>query len=114
MRGPDNAPVLQQEHNYITLRGYFNGPDEWVARQKGQLRRPVDVSKALVSGIIDRNEYNAVFDAVRANMRNAGYDGTLLGDNDILLSLDPSKGLVRGSDGRPDARICNFELVYKV
>ena len=110
--GPDGAPALDDSHNYIILRGYYNGPDEWVAHHRGALRRPIDVKKALAEGIIDIPEYRRLFDTVRQKTKDVGWCADLLGDNDLLLSIDPKEGPVRGSDGRIEARICNFELMY--
>jgi hypothetical protein len=113
IRGPDRDPALEEEHNYITLRGYFNGPDNWVAHRKGALRRPMDLKTALKENLIDAAQYSRLFDSVRGKMKDAGYDGTLLGDNDLILSIDRKDGPVLGSDGEIEARICNFEFIFK-
>jgi hypothetical protein len=113
MVGPDNQPVLLEDRNYISLRGYYNGPDEWVAHHKGDRRRPMDVKKALQQDIISADEYRFLFDTVRAKIRNAGYDGSLLGENDLLLSIDRKDGPVKDRKGRLDVRVCNFELIFK-
>ena len=47
--GIDGKPILREDHNYITLRGYFNGPDWWVAQQTGQLCRPFNLEQALAT-----------------------------------------------------------------
>ena len=31
----DGNPILGEDHNYITIRGYYNGPGEWVSKQEG-------------------------------------------------------------------------------
>jgi hypothetical protein len=48
----EGNPILQESHNYITIRGYYNGPDHWVAEHEGPLFTPIDLSKALSKGIL--------------------------------------------------------------
>ncbi len=50
---PEGNPILQEDHNYITIRGYYNGLDDWVAEQSGPLLIPVDLLKAVDKGIIN-------------------------------------------------------------
>jgi hypothetical protein len=112
--GRDRRPILQESHNYISIRGYFNGPDTWVAQQKGQLLQPVDLQKAREKGLIGLDEFNELYDMVLARLSNAGYDGSLLEGNDILLALDPTAGqFLKAGDGKPEARICSFEFIRK-
>src|SRR5208283_4145203 len=79
---PEGDPILQENHNYITIRGYYNGPDHWVAEQTGDLLVPVDLSKAFYRGLIDNTKCQAMTEKVKENLRNAGYDGALLKPND--------------------------------
>ncbi len=114
LRNPDGTPILRDDHNYITLRGYYNGPDAWVAGQTGRLRRPLDLEQALNRGVIDRDVYRSLFDCVQSRLRNVGYDGGLLHGNDMLLALDSSGAPVLDAEGKPEVRICNFELIGKL
>jgi len=109
----DGCPILQENRNYISIRGYYNGPDSWVAQQKGQLCRPIDLQKALENAIITKHEFDRLYDGVFQKLNNAGYDGSLLKGNDILLAMDPSGQLLKDVDGTPEARICNFEFIRK-
>ncbi|MFC1584063.1 hypothetical protein ACFL5V_00800 [Fibrobacterota bacterium] len=110
---PDGFPVLSKDHNYITIRGYFNGPDEWVALQKGKLYRPISLSRALVNHAISQEEYNSIFNTLLEKLNDAGVDGSLLKGNDVLLAFDPAHRLVRDKQEKPEARICNFERLYR-
>jgi hypothetical protein len=110
----DGTSILQEDRNYISIRGYFNGADSWVAQQKGLLCRPIDLEKALEKGAITKLEFDRVYDSVLQKLNGAGYDGFLLKGNDILLAFDPSGQLLRDVDGSPEARICNFELIKKL
>lgn len=112
--GFDHRPVLREDRNYITIRGYYNGPDPWVATHEGQLYKPFDLERAAGGGILSRGETVKLLDVTRSRLKNVGYDGTLLELNDILIAIDPSGAIVMDPERLPEARICNFELIHKV
>jgi hypothetical protein len=110
----DGNPVLGEDHNYITIRGYYNGPDEWVSKQEGSLLTPVDLAKAVRKKIIDESQSRKFLEKVVARLREAGYDGSLLKPNDLLLAVDAKGGIMKDKSGEPDVIICNFEVIWKV
>lgn len=109
----DGLPILRDNHNYISIRGYYNGPDAWVAAHKA-FYRPFDLQRAVAEGILDGQEALKLLDVTRARLKNVGYDGTLLELNDILIALDPDGKVVMDDEHLPEARICNFERIYKL
>lgn len=114
---PEGNPVLQENHNYITIRGYYNGPDHWVAEQKGPLYVPVDLSRAQRKGIINEAMSRHLLGKVKEKLLRAGYDGSMLKANDLLLAVDHKGELVKddaGGGGDPETIICNFERILKV
>ncbi len=110
----DGNPILGEDHNYITIRGYYNGPDEWVSKQEGALLTPVDLAKAVRKKIIDETQSRKFLERVVARLREAGYDGSLLKPNDLLLAVDAKGGIMKDKSGEPDVIICNFEVIWKV
>ena len=82
----DGNPVLAAEHNYITIRGYYNGPDEWVPEHEDELLTPVDLAKAVRKGSSTRHRARTFLEQVVARLHDAGYDGSLLKMNDLLLA----------------------------
>ncbi len=114
LKCPDGRPVLSALHNYITIRGYYNGPDEWVAEQKGQLYRPVDLAKALNSGVFTETEAYGLIGRVISSMKNIGYDGSLLQANDIIISYNTKGDIVKDNEGYPELRITNLEFIRKI
>ncbi len=111
---PEGNPILQEEHNYITIRGYYNGPDHWVAAQTGPLYVPIDLARAFDKGLIDDSQRRMLLDKVKENVKNAGYDGGLLKPSDLLLSIDSSGKIVKDNTGSPLVVICNFEHIWKL
>ncbi len=110
--GIDGAPILQPERNYLTLRGYFNGSDNWAASGEGPILRPMDLRAARLAGLLPREVTEHVLERVRARVREAGFDGTLLAENDLLLSIAPGQGFIIDDEGEIEARISNLELIF--
>jgi hypothetical protein len=98
----------------MSIRGYYNGPDSWVAQQQGQLCRPIDLENAVDKSVITREDCTAIYDRTLSRLKNIGYDGSLLKDNDMLLAMDPEGKVLLDNEGKFEARICNFELIRKI
>jgi hypothetical protein len=110
---PDGQPILRPDRNYITIRGFYNGPDSWVATHDGQFHRSMDIVKALARGILDGQQAARLFGDLRRRLAELGYDDSLLGANDVLIALDPTGALVRDGKGEPELRVCNFEQLVR-
>jgi hypothetical protein len=110
---PEGNPILQENHNYITIRGYYNGPDYSVA-VRGPIYMPMDLSKAVYNGLINESESLILLNRVKEKLRGAGYDGSLLKANDLLLVVDSNREIMNNSYGEPEVIICNFELIWKI
>ena len=111
--GVDGLALLHADRNYISIRGYFNGPDEWVAKQNGLLCRPIDLQRAKENSLVSDAESCMIFEGMQQKLKNIHCDGSLLQENDLLLAMDPAGELLRDRDRLPEARICNLELVYR-
>ena len=110
---PEGNPVLRENHNYITIRGYYNGPDYSVAEQ-GPLYIPIDLARAVYQGNIDESTCQIFLHKVKENLKSVGYDGSLLKANDLLLAIDSNGKIMNNSYGEPQVIICNFELIWKI
>lgn len=111
----DGHPLLREDRNYVTIRGYYNGPDDWVASHENQqLYRPFDLRAAAESGLLPHEDCDRLFQRTLAKITNLGYDGSLLELNDLLIAIDPAGQIVLDAERQPEARVCNFELVYKI
>jgi hypothetical protein len=110
----EEAPILDAERNYITIQGYYNGPDKWVSEhEEASLYTPVDLARAVRRHIIDEAQCTLYLERVKERLRTAGYDGSLLKANDLLLAIDAKGGIMKDSAGELDVIICNLEIVWK-
>ena len=114
IQGIDNQPILRKDRDYITIRGYFNGPDDWVASHDGQLYKPVNLERAQQEGILQYDGCLNLLDVTRSRLKNVGYDGTLLELKDVIISIDQKGNIIEDGEKLPEARICNFELIHKM
>jgi hypothetical protein len=111
---PEGNSILQESHNYITIRGYYNGPDSWVAEHESGLFIPIDLSKALSQGILDESHCQSLSNKVKEKLKKAGYDGSLLTTNDFLLAMGHDGKLMQDKNGEPEVIICNFKRIWKI
>lgn len=113
LRDPAGRPWLDDHHNYITIRGWFNGPDAWVAAQAPQagLCRPLDLDRAVAGGYLPAGQAEELRQALIARLAALGCDGSLLQANDLLVAFDPQGRLLAGPDDQPELRICNLDFL---
>jgi hypothetical protein len=50
----------------------------------------------------------------KVRLRAAGYDGSLLKPNDLLIAIDSQGEIMKDKAGEPDVIICNFEVLWKL
>lgn len=110
---PEGDAVLQKNRNYITIRGYYNGPDQWVARQTGPLYERVDLATAVMQGLIDESRCRELMERVKESLKDVAYEGVLLKSHDLLMSIDVEGNIVNDSYGDPIVVICNFQYIWK-
>jgi len=114
IKAMDGQPVLREDREYITIRGYYNGSDTWVAAHEGRLCTPYDLERAGIRGILSWDECFRLLDRTRSRLKGVGYDGTLLELNDIIIAIAPDGKIIFDREGFPETRICNFELIHKL
>ena len=111
IRTPDGFRILREDRNYITIRGYFNGPDSYVASHDTRLYRPVDLAEAVHEGITSRAQAERIVEATTTRLFEEGFDGRLLKLNDLIFGIDEDGNILTDACGEPEARICNLGLI---
>ena len=109
----DGHPVLGPNHDYITIWGFWNGPDELLATKDEDYCRCIDAQHALDEGLITRDIYDQVLAGAAKRLATAGLEDLNLRGSHLLLSLVRPGRFVTGSHGLPAARLCNYELLAR-
>ncbi len=110
---PDGLPVLSESLDYITIWGYWNGPDEKLAACDANYYEAIDALRAYREGMLSQDEYLALVAEMRRRLDIAGVEDLNLRGNHLMLSLDSAGTLLRDALGAPEVRICNFELLRR-
>lgn len=111
---PDPHPVLSEHHEYITIWGHWNGPDEVLAVKDEVVYEGVDALSAYREGRLTQKEYLRVMKATKKRLAAAGIEDLSLCGSHLLLSIDKSHHLAVDSDGLPLVRVRNFELLKRI
>jgi hypothetical protein len=111
---PDGQPALCEDREYITIWGYWNGPDELLAAHDGQFYRGISAEQAYLEQIITMENLAEILERVQERMGRVGYEDLRLKPDHLLLSIDAAKRLVHDTMNKPEVRQCNFELVRKL
>ena len=113
MLTPDGEPILQAGHDYITIWGYWNGPDEMLADRDGEYYTGVNAAHANRQGWLPDAVLRQILDREVQRLASAQIEALNLKSDHLLLSLDPKGALRMSSDGLPGARLCNFQFLKR-
>jgi hypothetical protein len=104
---------VRHDHDYITIWGYWNGPDEALAAQDLHHYRSISAERACLNNVITERLVAALLERERNEMAEQGFEDLKLKPDHLLLSIAPDDSLVTGAQGWPQVRLCNLELVRK-
>jgi len=111
---PEGVPVLEMDHDYITVWGFWNGPDESLAERDGEFYTGINAANALRRAIITEPEYERLIQRVQSLLADHGIKNPALKGNHVLLSLNPRGELMRDREGELDIRLSNFETMQRI
>jgi hypothetical protein len=114
LRTPDGQPILSQDHEYITIWGFWNGPDELLARRDGQYYRGINADQACRDKLISDGMLQSLIELMRTRLLAAGFEDLNFKPDHLLVSLGPESELVTDVLGKPEVRLCNFELMRRI
>ncbi|MCP5521873.1 MAG: hypothetical protein H7A46_10045 [Verrucomicrobiales bacterium] len=114
IRTPDGEPLLLPDHDYITIWGFWNGADKLVVGHRGPASRGLDAESACFEGIINDETLADLIYLTQSRLAHRGYEHLDLRPNHVLVSVNERRELVRDSTGRPELRLCNFELLRRI
>jgi hypothetical protein len=113
LKTPDGEPAVSQDHEYITIWGFWNGSDELLAMRDGPYCQSVDAAQACSRNIIAPEMLPEMVERLRAQMARAGFEHLNLKPDHLLLSFSPEGAIALDAAGHPELRLCNFELLRK-
>jgi hypothetical protein len=110
---PEGEPALQKGCNYITIWGYWNGPDELLAAQDDGHYTAMNAKYACANNLISQKVIEELMRSKAGKLAQCGLEDLNLKPDHLLISFDPEQKLVLDSTGKPEVRLCNFELVRR-
>ena len=113
LRTPEGDLLVRKEYDYITIWGFWNGPDELLAVADGSFYHAVNAKRALADKLISKQLLAELVQLKAERLARCGFEDLNPKPDHLLISFDPSNKLVMGSFGKPEARLCNFELVRR-
>ncbi len=113
LKTPEGRPLLSPFSNYITLWGFWNGPDERLAIEDGNYVTGVNLAIARRDGLISAAMVKELLAKKRRKLERLGFDELNLSDHHILISVDESGRILYDDTGTPELRICNFDLIRR-
>lgn len=111
---PEGHSLLSRQHEYVTIWGYWNGPDDALAAKDEEIYKGIDALSAYREGRLTQQEYVRVVRAAKQRLAAAGIEDLSLRGNHLLLSIDREQKLAVDAEKLPLIRICNFELLKRV
>jgi hypothetical protein len=110
---PGGHPILSRHHDYLTIWGYWNGPDDALAVKDEVVYTGVDALAAYREGRLTQRDYVRLMRAMKKRLAASGIEDLSLRGSHLLLSIDRQQKLALDDDGLPLVRICNFELLKR-
>ncbi|MGP8234540.1 MAG: hypothetical protein ACLQVW_03940 [Limisphaerales bacterium] len=107
----DGEPAVRRDYEYITIWGFWNGPDELLAANDGSFYSSLNAKHACANGLIPSRLLAELMEAKAAKLAQCHLEDLNLKPDHLLISFDPQGRLVLDTAGKPEVRLCNFEFV---
>jgi hypothetical protein len=112
-RCPDGEPAVRQSCDYITLWGFWNGPDSMRADQESCAFRALNAKQAGAQHLISAALLEELRATTATKLASAGFEDLNPKLDHLLLAFDARQQLVRDTHGQPETRLCNFEFMRR-
>jgi len=111
---PDGEPAVRKDYDYITIWGFWNGPDELLAVQDGSYYSGVNAKHAFRHNMISGQTLQELVQMKARKLARCGFEDLNPKPDHLLISFDPARKLVLDALGKPEVRLCNFELIRRL
>lgn len=110
----DGSKVLREDRNYLMIFGLFT----WTSGDYSPLHppnvpRPVGLVSAQESGLLDRDATQRGVAFLQDRIWKAGFDGSALTADDLLVTLDENDQVFFLESGLPAVRLHDAELLVR-
>jgi hypothetical protein len=113
LRTPDGSPAVREDFDYITIWGFWNGPDELLAAQDGRFYQAFNAKHAFANKMISCGLLEELMQLKAHRLAQCGFEDLNPKPDHLLISFGPDLRLVIGTAGKPEVRLCNFELIRR-
>jgi hypothetical protein len=113
LRRPDEHRILSPHHEYLSIWGYWNGPDDELAAKDEVVYKGLAALTAYREGRVSQRGYVHIMRSAKKRLAATGIEDLSLRGNHLLLSVDREQNLARDENGQPLIRISNFELLRR-
>jgi hypothetical protein len=110
LKMPDGQPAVSPDYDYITLWGYWKRRERSTAEGVGDSVWATNLAWAERRGLLSRTRVCRMVDEMAGRLAEAGFEDLGLKPGHLLLAFDAHGHPTLGDDGRPDIRLCCFEL----
>ncbi|OGJ99285.1 MAG: hypothetical protein A2350_05425 [Candidatus Raymondbacteria bacterium RifOxyB12_full_50_8] len=110
----DGTPILKADYNYITIWGYWYGPDDVNYLRDEEFGKGMNVRDAFHRGLINEYMYNRLMEQKREKLKRAGFEDLKMKGEHLLLSVTNDNSLIMDKNGLPEVRISNFECMRRL
>jgi hypothetical protein len=112
---PDGTKVLRDDRNYLMIFGIYS----WLRTgdkppHPPSIPRPVGLTNAQESGLVTATEVSAGVASMREQVYRAGFDGTAIEADDLLVTLNESDDVICVEPGLPAVRLHDAELLARL
>ena len=114
LRTPDGQPAVSKEHEYITIWGFWNGPDEALAAYDGRYYRGINAEQACREELITEDALAELLERARRRLTRSGFEDLNFKPDHLLITFSPDNRMVTDTLGKLEFRLCNFELVRRI
>jgi hypothetical protein len=113
LRTPDGEPAVREDYDYITIWGFWNGPDELLALQDGRFYQAFSAKHAFAEKMISKEALEEFMRLKAERLARCGFEELNPKPGHLLISFGPDMQMVLAATGKPEVRLCNFELIRR-
>lgn len=114
LRTPDGTPILQEDHEYMTIWGFWNSPDDMLTVKSDAVYERIDALTAYRDGLLTEHAYLQLMRTTKTRLEEANIEDLSLCGGHLLLTFDKNNQIATDQEGTPLARIRIYELMKRV